>query len=142
MTRNRKTAKDAGTRFETAIAGYLAKHVANHIERRTRNGTKDRGDISGLWHMSRRIVMEIKDYGGKILVGKWLGEVEIERGNDDAGVGVVVAKRYNNVKPGEQLVIMTVDDLICLLTGSRPDELGEAIVTVPDVSDPWAEVKP
>ena len=130
-TRNHKSAKDAGTRFETLIATYLAQHVADHNERRTRNGQNDRGDISGLRHMARRVVVEVKNHGGKILAGPWLGEVEIERCNDDAGVGIVVAKRYNRADPGGQLVIMTVDDLICLLTGNRPDEK----VKVVDLTD-------
>ena len=138
MTRNRKSAKDAGTRFETLIAGYLVKHVANHIERRTRNGTKDRGDISGLRHMNRRIVVEVKDRGGQAFIGPWLAETEIERLNDDAGVGIVVAKRARKANPGEQLVLMTVNDLVALLTGHRPDDVPDGIrFAVPP--DPWAE---
>src|SRR5215218_2408208 len=116
-TRNRLSAKKAGTAFETLIAGYLAKHVANHIERRTRNGTKDRGDISGLRHMNQRIVVEVKNRGGQIFAGQWLAETEIERRNDDAGIGLVVAKRYNRANPADQLVIMTLADLVTLLTG-------------------------
>lgn len=140
-TRNRLSAKKAGTWFETLIAKHLAKHVANHIERRTRNGTKDRGDISGLRHMNQRIVMEAKDRGGQYFISEWLAEAEIERRNDDAGVGMVVAKRRGIADPGKQVVIMTVDDLICLLTGFRPDDDPVIPVTSPE-ADPWAEVKP
>lgn len=139
-TRNRLSAKKAGRHMETLIANYLAKHVADHIEVRSRNGAKDRGDISGLRHMSRRIVVEVKDRGGQAFIGPWLAETEIERLNDDAGVGIVVAKRYNIADPGKQLVLMTMDDLICLLTGSRPDEAAEATVPGSAGSDPWAEV--
>jgi hypothetical protein len=43
---------------------------------------------------------------------------------EDAIAGMVIAKRrgigYTN--PGDQLVLMTVRDLVALLTGSRPDE--------------------
>ncbi len=41
--RSRASAKKAGTAHETAIATYLAEHLDDRIERRTRNGGKDRG---------------------------------------------------------------------------------------------------
>ena len=120
MARNRASAKAAGTRHETSIATYLAQRLDDdRIERRTRNGAKDRGDIAGVQHLRQRIVIEAKDYGGRYLVGPWLAEAEIERGNDDAGVGMVVAKRRGTTDPAEQVVIMTLGDLASLLTGSR-----------------------
>jgi hypothetical protein len=48
VSRSRKSAKNAGTWLETTVAGYLAEHVDDRVERRARNGAKDRGDISGL----------------------------------------------------------------------------------------------
>ena len=121
MSRSRQSAKAAGTRHESLIAGYLREHLDDRIERRTRSGAKDRGDISGVRHMGQRIVIEAKDYGGQVKVGPWLNEAEIERGNDDAGVGLVVAKRRGTTKPGEQVVMMTLADLVSLMTGSRPE---------------------
>jgi hypothetical protein len=106
------------------IAIYLAATVDDRIERRTRNGSKDRGDLSGLRHLGERIVVEVKDYGGQLRIGEWLGEVEVERLNDDATVGMVVAKRRGKAHPADQLVIMTLRDLVALLTGSRPPEVG------------------
>lgn len=120
MARNRSSAKAAGTRHETSIATYLANRLDDdRIERRSRNGAKDRGDIAGVQHLRQRIVIEAKDYGGRYLIGPWLAEAEIERGNDDAGVGLVVAKRRGTTDPAEQVVIMTLGDLASLLTGSR-----------------------
>ena len=120
MTRTRASAKEAGSKFETLIANYLARTVDDRIERRSRNGAKDRGDLSGLRHMGERVVVEIKDHGGQLQVGPWLNEAEIERGNDDALVGMVVAKRRGKGDPADQLVIMTLADLVALLTGERP----------------------
>lgn len=120
MARSRASAKAAGARFERSIADHLAEHVDDRIDRRVKNGSNDRGDIGGIRHMGARVVVEAKDYGGRYLVGPWLGESELERGNDDAEVGLVVAKRRGTAKPGEQVVFMTVDDLIGLLTGTRP----------------------
>lgn len=121
MPRSRASARAAGTRHETSVARYLAEQLDDdRIERRARTGAKDRGDISGVRHMGQRIVIEAKDYGGRVQVGPWLTEAEIERGNDDAGVGLVVAKRRGTTDPGEQIVLMTLADLVSLMTGERP----------------------
>jgi hypothetical protein len=120
MTRTNKSARNAGTGHETKIANYLALHVDDRIERRTKNGNKDRGDVSGLRHMGLRVVVECKDRGGQFFIGSWLTETEVERGNDDAGIGVVVAKRRGTTDPGDQVVVCTVRDLVALLTGERP----------------------
>lgn len=118
--RNRASAKTAGTRFETTVAAYLAKHVDDRIERRRQTGARDRGDLSGLRVLGNRIVAECKDYGGRLLPGPWLREAEIERGNDDAAAAIVLAKRRGATAPGDQYVLMTVDDLVALITGQRP----------------------
>jgi len=122
MTRNRKSAKTAGTSFETLVAGYLNEHIDDRIERRRQTGSKDRGDIAGLRHMGGRVVVEVKEYGGRLLPGPWLNEAEVERGNDDATAGIVVAKRRGTTRPGDQIVLMTLRDLVALLTGERKDE--------------------
>lgn len=122
MTRTRASAKNAGTAHETSIVNYFAEHWDDRIERRTRNGAVDRGDVSGLRHMNQRVVAELKEYGGRFLVGVWLTEVETERGNDDAAVGLVIAKRRGTTDPGAQVVFMTVRDLVSLVTGHRPPE--------------------
>lgn len=127
MTRNRASAKKAGTAFETLVASYLAAHVDSRIERRTRNGAKDRGDVSGLRGIfGRRVVVEVKNTARTNLAG-WIAEAEIERGNDDALVGLVVSKRHGKGDPGQQWVHMTLADLVALLTGERPEEQARAI---------------
>lgn len=120
MTRSRASARKAGPDFERSIADHLALHVDDRIDRRVKTGNKDRGDIGGLRHMGGRVVIEAKEYGGEFRVGSWLKEAEIERGNDDAIAGLVVAKRRGITYPGAQVVFMTVDDLIAIVTGHRP----------------------
>jgi hypothetical protein len=120
VSRTNASARAAGARFERCIADYLALHVDDRVDRRVKTGSKDKGDISGLRHMGGRIVLELKDYGGRYLLGPWLREAEIERGNDDALVGAVVIKRRGISDPGDQVVAMTVRDLVALLTGERP----------------------
>ena len=125
MSRSRKSAKAAGSRFERVVADYLAEHVDDRIDRRPQYGAKDRGDVGGVRHMGGRVVVECKEYGGRLLAGPWVDEAEIERGNDDAGSAFVVAKRRGTTNPGDQFVLMTLRDLVSLLTGSRPDESTE-----------------
>jgi hypothetical protein len=124
VTRSRASARAAGTRHESSIARYLADTLDDdRIERRRQAGAKDRGDIASVRHMGQRIVIEAKDYGGRLQVGPWLDEAEVERGNDDAGVGLVVAKRRGTTDPAEQIVLMTLRDLVSLISGSRPGEV-------------------
>ena len=125
MSRNRASAKKAGTAFETAIAKYLAAHVDDRIERRTRNGACDRGDIGGLRAMGNRVVVECKNYAGRYQIGAWLTEAETERLNDDAAAGLAVAKRRGTTDPGDQVVLMTMRDLVAIISGTRPQEAKE-----------------
>lgn len=118
MARSRASAKAAGTRHERAVADYLAQHVDDRIDRRVKAGAKDRGDIGGVRHLGARVVIECKNTS-KLEVGTWLREADVERGNDDAAVGLVVAKRRGKGAPADQLVLMTLGDLVALLTGSR-----------------------
>lgn len=118
--RSRTSAKAAGTRMESLVAAYLSEHVDDRIERRARTGGKDRGDISGLRHMGERVVVEVKNCA-RLELGKWLTEAEIERGNDDAVSALVIHKRHGKGQPGDQLVTMTLADLVALITGTRPE---------------------
>lgn len=121
MSRSRASAKQAGSRFERGIADCLAEHVDDRIDRRVKGGAIDKGDIGGIrTHSGHRVVIECKDHGGQVQVGPWLNEAETERINDDAEVSAVVAKRQRISDPLQQTVLMTVADLIALLTGSRP----------------------
>ena len=120
MARSRASAKQAGARFEQTIADYLSFKVDDRIERRVKHGANDKGDIGGLQVLGNRVVIETKDYGGTIHAGTWINEAQVEAGNDDAIAGIVIAKRKGTTKPGEQWVLMTVDDLIALIQGERP----------------------
>jgi hypothetical protein len=123
VTRSRASAKQAGTAFETAIVRYLAAQLEDdRIERRRLSGAQDRGDIAGVRVHGQRVVIECKNYGGRLMVGPWLTEADIERGHDDAAVGMVIAKRRGTTDPADQTVLMTVRDLIALMSGARPEQ--------------------
>lgn len=123
MTRNRASAKSAGSRFERAVADYLA-HVLDddRIDRRVKNGSNDRGDITGVRLHGSRVVIECKNESSQ-RIPAYLREAEVERGNDDALAGIVVTKRRGvGMTPdsmGEQLVCMTLETLAVLIAGDR-----------------------
>lgn len=121
MSRTRASAKAAGSRFERQVADYLAEHVDDRIDRRVKTGAKDRGDIAGLRHLGQKIVVECKNTS-RINLGVWATEAEIQRGNDDAGVGLIIHKRHGKGQPGDQWVTLTLADFVALLTG-QPKEL-------------------
>ena len=121
MSRSRASAKDAGRKFNADIARALHDHIDDVIEVRNRNGSKDRGDIAGLRHLGRRVVVECKNWT-TMQLAQWAHEAEIERGHDDALVGVVAHKRHGRGDPLEQWITMTVRDFIALLTGERPED--------------------
>lgn len=117
MSRNRNSAKQAGARFERIIADFLRDNLDDHIDRRIKTGAKDCGDIANVRDShNRRIVIEAKDYGGKLNLPQWTKEAHQEAENDGAHVGLVIAKRRGTTDPADQWVAMTVNDLIQLLT--------------------------
>ena len=120
MTRTRATARQAGTAFETLIANHLATVIDDRIERRTLGGSRDRGDIAGVRLADgRRVVLECKDWSGRIDAATWVREAQLEASNDAAAAGVVIAKRRGTTRPEEQWVLMTVAELVTLLGGAR-----------------------
>ena len=117
MSRNRNSAKQAGARFERLISDYLRDNLDDRIDRRVKTGAKDCGDVANVRDShNRRIVIEAKDYGGKVHLAEWVKEAHTEADNDDAHVGLVIAKRRGTTNPADQWVVMTVNDLIQLLT--------------------------
>lgn len=101
------------------VADYLAQALGDdRIDRRVKRGSADRGDIGGLRIHGQRLVAEVKDVAKTDLPG-WTNEAHTEAGNDDALVGVVIAKRRGTTDPGKFWVHCTVDDLLALMTGQR-----------------------
>lgn len=123
MTRSRASAKKAGTDHEVSVAKFLADNLPNgdYIERRRLAGVNDRGDIGGVRTLQgQRVVVEAKNYAGRVQIGPWLKEARTEALNDKAPIGVVVAKRLGTTDPGSQIVIMELRDLAILL-GADPE---------------------
>lgn len=115
--------RDKGTKFETLIVNELQDHLGPEICRRATTGRHDRGDIHGLYIRGLRTVAECKNTKASQLGAHW-NEVEVERGNDDADVGLLIHKRHGKGQALDQWVTLTVRELLTIITGSRPEEDG------------------
>lgn len=122
MSRNRNSAKQAGARFERLISDFLRDNLDDRIDRKVRTGARDTGDVANVRDShNRRIIIEIKNYGGRVHLAEWTKEAHQEAENDDAHVGLVIAKRRGTTNPEKQWAIMEVEDLIKLLKGPGDD---------------------
>lgn len=119
MSRSRTTARKAGAAFERAVADYLKETLGDDsIDRQVKTGAKDLGDIRGVKDaMGRPVVIECKEYAGRLYPATWIVEAHREAGNASAAAGVVVAKRQRVQNPGDQWVLMTLEDLATILKG-------------------------
>lgn len=122
MARSRKTAKEAGSKFERLVADYLSFALGEdardrQIDRQART-TPDTGDIRGIYLHQEKVAIECKDTA-KPEWSRWLREAEAERFNADAEYGVVVHKRHGKAQPTDQLVTMTLETFAQMLAGGR-----------------------
>lgn len=121
MARSRRSAKDAGARFERQIADYLSEALEDdRIDRMPGRGANDRGDIGGVLCKGQRLTIECKNHV-RMSLPQWVEEAHREAGNNDALVGVVVSKRHGVTDPGSQWVHMELRDLVTLITGQRTE---------------------
>ena len=125
MGRSRRSAKDAGARFEREVADYLSAVLGdNAIDKQVKCGSKDKGDVRGLFLAGKAVALECKEYRGEHHLPQWYREAERERGNKDAAYGVVVWKRKGTTDPAEQHVSMTLRTFAAMLAGG-PENLEE-----------------
>lgn len=103
-------AKQKGTRWETRIVEYLREHGFPHAERRTLNGTKDRGDVNA----APGLVIEAKDQQRHSWAA-WLDEATEEGRNADAEIAAVWAHRRGRAGAGEGYVVMDGHTFVRLL---------------------------
>ena len=110
MTRSRASAKQAGTRWESAIVDYLASRGWRHAERRAKAGALDKGDITGV----PGVVIEAKDVA-KITLAEFLREAQVEAENAGALVGAAWIKRRGKASPADAYVVMDGETFTHLL---------------------------
>lgn len=129
MTRSRRTARQSGAAFEQLAADGLAQGLKNpDIDRAPRKGKLDVGDVANVRHANgRRIAIEAKDFGGKLVPTEWTREAAVEAAHYGAICGVVIAKRRGTRKFEDQWVLLTGADLLALLTGEQSSAVSELL---------------
>lgn len=111
--------KALGTSAETAITKALVEEGWLHAERRALAGSLDRGDINlgGF-----PVVIESKNCG-TTTIPAWLREVETEKSNAKAEIGVVWHKIRGRGNPRDWAVTMSGAQFIAILKrlGHHPE---------------------
>lgn len=108
MTRS----KAKGTMAESAVVSFLRTAGFPYAERLALQGSKDRGDVTGI----PGVVVEVKNEQ-TYQFSSWLAEAGVERDNANAVYGIVVAKpRLVGVtRTGEWMAMMRLHEYVHLL---------------------------
>ena len=110
MTRNRASAKSAGTAWETSIVRALVFLGWEHAERRRLSGVDDRGDVAGI----PGLVIEAKNTRAMNLAAA-VDEANRERDNAGALHGVAWIKRAGRASALDGYVVMDGHTFVLLL---------------------------
>ncbi len=120
-----------GTAAESAVTAYLRRAGWPNAERRSLNGSRDRGDVTGV---DPGLVIEVKDHSGVAALGEWLTEARLEGDNALAPVYVVWSKARGTTDPGRWRVSMDGEVFVRLLAawcGIAQPELVPVVADVP-----------
>ena len=102
-----------GTRFESALVKYLREGLEDERpERLALHGSKDMGDIHGLFAHGFSGIVECKAVraAGTKALAEWQRQTIDERDNADAGFALLVVKSFNH-PVGEAFCWLTLRDL-------------------------------
>ena len=100
--------KRLGTSFEVAVVQFLRDHVFPLAERRTAEGSHDRGDIGGTPY-----VFECKNLKTLDLAGG-MKELDREIANANAAQGFLIVKRRNK-SVGDAYAVQSLRQLTAIL---------------------------
>jgi hypothetical protein len=101
VSRNRASAKKAGTSWETEIVRALTAHGWPHAERRRLAGAQDKGDIAGI----AGVCIEAKNTNRLDLAGA-VDEARREGDNANARLAVAWIKRKGKASAEDGYVVM------------------------------------
>ena len=110
MTRNRASAKKAGTSWESAIVAALVRAGWPYAERRRLSGAADKGDIAGV----PGVCIEAKNTN-RLELAAALDEATTERDNAAAVYGVAWIKRKGRASAEDGYVVMDGAQFLSLL---------------------------
>lgn len=118
-------ASDKGREAENFTARYLAENGFPHMERRTKKGRLDQGDLTG----SPGIMWEVKYLGRGVRarMAEWMHETDVQTVNAGADYGILVVKppRLGERQAGKFWAVMRKDNwwrLLAQATGLPREE--------------------
>lgn len=96
MPRNRASAKNAGTKFETDVGRYLTLNLGTKVYRTGKKGSMDIGDLEGYTINGKNIVLECKSPGknSNWTISEWWKETEAESKNYGTDTGILVVSMF------------------------------------------------
>ena len=109
----KKKPKQRGTEFESAVVRYMRAQLDDErIERRALHGSRDMGDVHGLWAHGFSGIVECKAVraAGAKALAEWRRQMLDERENADSGFALLVVKNFNH-SVGEAFCWVTLRDL-------------------------------
>jgi hypothetical protein len=102
--------KRKGTSWEVEVRDHFHANGYPQVERLAQGGVKDRADLWGIVGM----VIGCKNRR-EITLAEFMDEIQVQKANAGASIGVEIIKRRN--KPvGKAYLVMEFDDLFLLLS--------------------------
>lgn len=116
MSRNRRSARAAGSKFNWDIARAFAKGLDDkNVTKAPSWGAVDKGDIVNVRIDGHDLVIQTKDLAKLDLPGG-VGDARQQAVNAGALAGLFVHKRRGTADPMKQWVSCTVEDIIAIIT--------------------------
>lgn len=122
MGRSIRSAKSAGTQFETAVCRYFTDILGIEVKRMPKQGSKDRGDVADLCVHGRPLTVECKNPGknSKFPLPTWWGETEVECENNHTDLGVLLIRKFGTSDTGKSWAVVSHRMFAALSGGNVP----------------------
>ncbi len=126
MARTNRSARNAGTSFERIMADYLSSALGDsEIDRQVKMGSRDVGDIRGVFLHGKRVTIECKEYGGRHRLPEWLEEAEAECGNADTTHAPSCCTHASTRPANEKCATVPTDTFAAMCSGGHELMFGE-----------------
>ena len=129
MGRSIRSAKSAGTSFETAVCRYYTEKLGREIKRMPKFGANDRGDIDDMVNLGKPLTVECKNPGknSNYTLPAWWKETLTEQANAGTDQSVLLIRRFGKSDVGQSWCVTSYHmhkilqaRVVPLVTHSKP----------------------